>query len=118
MINFVGRFNLWFSVCILFLNNLCSGLISLRFIFFGRLFILWCDLMVIDGLFEKLIDLIILGYSVFWVRNLVFLMVLVYFWNMLMNSLLMVLCLVLGLEIFLSLLRNRLDLLVWIRLRL
>lgn len=57
----VGKLSLCFKVWILFLNNLCRGLISFNFIFLGRLLMLWWDLIVIEGLLEKFMDLIILG---------------------------------------------------------
>lgn len=55
-----GIFNFVFISCILFLNNICSGFIILRLSILGKLFILWCDLIVIEGLCIE-IDLMIFG---------------------------------------------------------
>lgn len=112
MTNAVGRFSLWFSVCILLPNSLCSGLISPRFTPLGRLLIPRRDPTAMDGLLAKSIDLTMLGHSAFRVRNLVLFILVVRPRNMLTNSWLTAPCPILGLSMLLSLFRNRLDLLV------
>lgn len=58
---FGGRLSVMFSLCILFLNRLCSGLSSFRLSVFGRLLMLWWFLIVVVFFVLVLFDLIIFG---------------------------------------------------------
>lgn len=112
LIKVFGNLSFFLRMCILFLNNFWSGLINFKFICFGSFFILWWDLMVVFGLLVNEMFLIIFGYSVFWVRNFVFVILLVFWLNILMNVDLMIFFFCFGFVIFFSLLRNRFDVLI------
>lgn len=98
-------FNFLFNKCALFLNNFFKGFMSLKFIYLGSLFILWWVLIIFEG-FLMFMDLIILGYKVFWVKNLILFFkwcFLVFFLNILIKVLLMIFCFNLGLFMFFNL---------------
>lgn len=109
-----GRFSFRLILCILFLNSLCSGLISLNCMFFGRLLMLWCDLIMWVLLVLVLVDLIMLGQMVFWVRNFMFCNLVVFLLKILMKVWLMILCFFFGLVMLVRWLRNLFLVLVWI----
>lgn len=112
----LGSFSRWVILCILFLNRVWKGLMSLNCMLLGRLFMLWWFLMLV--VFLLFVDLIMLGYSVFCVRNLKLLSLVVLCLKVWMNLCLMILCFCLGLFMFVSWLRNLFLVFIVIRLML